>query len=207
MRNPTYPVGILFFFSQHIKKKHPDDFRLPWYAYKPGFPPKNTPDALEMDTHTQLDKLNKEIDAIVILIAKKEEKREKTDDVDEKAFLRDSIKGLYSDRSVLIASREHLLRNPSPAPSLGKNAPSRPRRQCPPSTREHAKPPARCRVPLFVDTIQTLFEPRFKPCVEPRGCVFVRGVSRRRARRVELCLFCVCAVRYAADAPPRCTCV
>ena len=98
-----------------------------------------------MDTHTQLDKLNKEIDATVILIAAKEEKREKTDDVDEKAFLRDSIKGLYSDRSVLIADRSRLLAAAAPAP--GKNTPLAVDASVPPLYAKHTTPPARCRVP------------------------------------------------------------
>ena len=99
-----------------------------------------------MDTHTQLDKLNKEIDATVILIAKKEEKRDKTSDGTEKAIILDSaIKVLYSDRSVLIADRSRLLAAAAPAP--GKNTPLAVDASVPPLYAKHTTPPARCRVP------------------------------------------------------------
>ena len=101
---------------------------------------------LEMATHTQLDKLNKEISDAVSLIAAKEEKREKTDDVAEKAIILESIAVLNARLDARSATRDHLLLA-AVTTAPGKNTPSRPRRQRPPSTREHAKPPARCRVP------------------------------------------------------------
>ena len=97
----------------------------------------------------RITRLEGEIDELSKEIREEKKKRDATADDTEKAIILDSaIKVLYSERAARSATRDHLLRLlAAPAPAPGKNTPSRPRRQCPPSTRELATPPARCRVP------------------------------------------------------------
>ena len=96
---------------------------------------------------TQLKELKDEIDDLIVLIANKETDRKDESDVAEKAIILKSIERLNARLDARSATRDHLLRNPVPAPAPGKDAPSRPRRQRPSSIREHTTPPARCRVP------------------------------------------------------------
>ena len=100
---------------------------------------------METATTTPLAKLNGEIDELFKDIRDEKKKRDDTTDDTERAIILKSIERLESRLDARSATRDYLLLNPVPNP--GKNTPSRPRRQCPPSIREHAKPPARCRVP------------------------------------------------------------
>ena len=100
-----------------------------------------------METATQLKELKDEIDGITSLIAEKETEWKNAASADKAVYL-DFIKVLNTRLDAARAHRHEItLRLPVPVPAPGKNTPSRPRRLCPPSTREHAKPPARCRVP------------------------------------------------------------
>ena len=107
-----------------------------------------------MDVVTKGERLTQfdtESRAIRALILAKETDRKTELDVAEKAVILNSITVLNDEKRVLIAQRQEVALLPVialvPAPAPGKNAPSRPRRQCHPSIREHATPPARCRVP------------------------------------------------------------
>ena len=101
---------------------------------------------METATTTPLAKLNDEIDGIIVKIERQEKELNDASTEDRKR-LEKSIEVLNARLDARSDTRDYLLRNPAPVPAPGKNAPSRPRRQCPPSIREHAKSPARCRVP------------------------------------------------------------
>ena len=101
---------------------------------------------METAMTTQLKELKDEIDDLIVLIANKETERKDEPDVAEKAIILESIAVLNARLDARSATRDHLLLA-AVTTAPGKNTPSRPRRQRPPSTREHAKPPARCRVP------------------------------------------------------------
>ena len=101
-----------------------------------------------MDINKRLEKLDSEIDTLTKKIGATEEEWKKEANPERAAVFLESIAVLNARLDARIATRDALLLlAAAPAPSPGKNTPSRPRRQCPPSTRELATPPARCRVP------------------------------------------------------------
>ena len=82
---------------------------------------------MESATITQLKELKGEIDELSKEIRQKEDKRDNTADVSEKAILLASIADLKVEKAARSTTRDALaLRLPAPAP--GKNTPSRPRR-------------------------------------------------------------------------------
>ena len=96
---------------------------------------------------TQLEIVNRDIVAVGKQIV--DEKAELKDAPEaDKADIRKSLERLESRLDALIAHRRELSVALAAAPSPGKNTPSRPRRQCPPSTREHATPPRSSSHPL-----------------------------------------------------------
>ena len=79
---------------------------------------------------TQLKELKGEIDELSKEIRQEKKKRDDTADVDEKVVILDSIKVLNAEKAARSATRDALVLRlvPAPAPSPGKNTPSRPRR-------------------------------------------------------------------------------
>ena len=161
-------------------------------------PQRHTSAPRKMDT--QLTKLNDEIDAVTKKID--EEKEEwKTATPEKAAVYLKSIDVLNEALKGLRASRDRIIDAATAAPAPGKNAPSRPRCQCPPSTREHAKPRSLSR-PLVRRHDSNLVSNHVSNHV-PNSRLRVR-TGRVRPSCEEccvLCLFGVCVVRYAVDAP------